>query len=328
MKTVVLFQGGGALGAFGCGAWKVISARLAAAGDELVAVGGTSIGAINAALVARHYGNPDRRCAALEQFWRSAVATPSFPFLGMTIGWPARHAWAARIRSWNGVLTGLLLGNRLLYRPAYGHWNPLAGLLRAHLPLFDRTGFVRAMGDFFGAYRSSGNQPLLVVPAVDVLSGDMVLFDSDEEVITPKHLEASSAVPILFAVVEIDGRSYWDGDVTRHSLIRPMLDRLQLRGRIQPGEPLQIITVEQAPQPLAQPAVTGVELAYRAMNLLQLDKLDPAALPMDGGTSWRRVQHQPLPNDAVSGHFDYSPERIEALIAEGQGAGEADESVA
>src|SRR5215203_5228969 len=50
MKTVVVFQGGGALGAFGAGAWQALADEIDS--EQLVAVAGASIGAINAAVVA------------------------------------------------------------------------------------------------------------------------------------------------------------------------------------------------------------------------------------------------------------------------------------
>jgi hypothetical protein len=34
----------------------------------------------------------------------------------------------------------------------------------------------------------------------------------------------------------------------------------------------------------------------------------------------RRVQREPLEDDGVSGQFDYSPERVERLVAQGRAA--------
>jgi len=62
-KMVLVFQGGGALGAYQAGAYEA----LAEAGYLPRWVAGISIGAINAAILA---GNrPDRRVARLRQFW-------------------------------------------------------------------------------------------------------------------------------------------------------------------------------------------------------------------------------------------------------------------
>src|SRR5215216_1600732 len=63
-QIVLVLQGGGALGAYQAGVYQALHE----AGIEPDWVIGTSIGAINAALIA---GNPpEQRLARLEQFWR------------------------------------------------------------------------------------------------------------------------------------------------------------------------------------------------------------------------------------------------------------------
>ena len=63
-QTVLVFQGGGALGAYQAGVYQALHE----AGVEPDWTVGTSIGAINAALIA---GNtPANRLARLEEFWR------------------------------------------------------------------------------------------------------------------------------------------------------------------------------------------------------------------------------------------------------------------
>ncbi|CAN0589891.1 unnamed protein product, partial [Ectocarpus sp. 12 AP-2014] len=62
-KTVLVLQGGGALGAYQCG----VAETLFAADTPLDWVAGISIGAINSALLA---GNaPGQRVAAMRAFW-------------------------------------------------------------------------------------------------------------------------------------------------------------------------------------------------------------------------------------------------------------------
>ncbi len=53
-KTILIFQGGGALGAYECGAYQALAPHL----DNLAVVAGTSIGAINSSLIASHYQTP------------------------------------------------------------------------------------------------------------------------------------------------------------------------------------------------------------------------------------------------------------------------------
>jgi NTE family protein len=316
MKTVVVFQGGGALGAFGCGAWATIAPWLRARGDRVVALAGSSIGAVNAALAARRLHAADMGVQALLHLWRHLIATPSFPFLGLPLG---DSAQAAALRAWNGLLTGLLCGTRHLYRPQPLHWLPWMTAHRLKHPLYDRGAMRALLEREVGTHASAGLvQPLLAVAAVDLLSGALRLFDSDAAPVGPAELAASSALPLLFDAVEIDGRRYWDGDMTRDSLLPPLLRRLADSGRWREheGEALQLVSVEQFDRPLAEAPLSGPQLCYRTLNLMQLDKLVPPALP--GLMRWVRVTRASLPHDAISGQFDYSPPRLEALIAQGR----------
>lgn len=54
-KIIVQLQGGAALGAFQAGAWQALAPFVQREGHELVAVAGASIGALNGALIARHF---------------------------------------------------------------------------------------------------------------------------------------------------------------------------------------------------------------------------------------------------------------------------------
>ncbi|MFV2034424.1 MAG: patatin-like phospholipase family protein, partial [Halocynthiibacter sp.] len=76
-KTVLVLQGGGALGAYQAGVFE----ELAESGHSPDWVAGISIGAINAALIA---GNPpERRVPQLRAFWDKVssqlTAMPVFP---------------------------------------------------------------------------------------------------------------------------------------------------------------------------------------------------------------------------------------------------------
>jgi NTE family protein len=64
IENVLVLQGGGSLGAFGCGVFKAIVSN----NIELDIIAGTSIGGINAAIIA---GSKDEKQPeeALEQFW-------------------------------------------------------------------------------------------------------------------------------------------------------------------------------------------------------------------------------------------------------------------
>jgi NTE family protein len=318
MKTVLVFQGGGALGAFGCGAWKCLSHWLRRSRHQVVALAGSSIGALNAAVIAHHAGSLEDGVEALESLWRNRIATPSFPFFGWVTG---DAAWSRRIRSWNGLMSGLLIGNRGLYTPQFGTWNPWDGMRRLQRPLYDPRRMRELLATETPGYTShpADGSPLLAVTATELMRGELHLFDSDAGGLGPSHLLASAAIPLLFEPVPIGDGLYWDGDMVRPSLMATLVARVRASGRAASDEPLQLVTIEQFPQPLKAPPLSGVEIAYRVFNLLQVEKLDPAELgPPPGFGRAIRITRAPLEHDGISGQFDYSPERIGELIEQGE----------
>jgi len=123
-QVVLVLQGGGALGAYQVGVYQALHE----AGVEPDWIIGTSIGAINASLIA---GNPpERRLQALGEFWARVEA---------------HHAWD-RFPAWTGLgdalsyWTTLCSGVSGFFRP-----NPTA-FMGAHVPLgADRAGFYSTM---------------------------------------------------------------------------------------------------------------------------------------------------------------------------------------
>lgn len=329
MKTIIVLQGGGALGAFACGAWKTLVPLLRDSGSQIAAIGGASIGAINAAVIARHHAAPDAGAGALESLWRDRLATPSLPLTGIgSLPWPFSPPAQAHgdVQSWNGVLTGLCVGTRGLYQVQASHAQPMAALHRVRMPLFGRGPMLQTLQDIAPSYRSTpGTGPLLGVAATDMLEGELQVFDSDQLAITPEHLAASSAIPLLFEPVTIDGRLYCDGDMCRYSMLPHMLRQGQAAGRWSADEALQLVTIEPIPKRQVTPPESGLELLFRTIELMQIDKLDSAQGELRDVNFQRivRVRREPMPNDTISGQFDYSPARIDALIAQGERAAEA-----
>jgi predicted acylesterase/phospholipase RssA len=64
IENVLILQGGGSLGAFGCGVYKALAKR----NIKIDIVAGTSIGAVNAVIIAGAK-NGDSPEQSLEQFW-------------------------------------------------------------------------------------------------------------------------------------------------------------------------------------------------------------------------------------------------------------------
>lgn len=161
MKTVVLMQGSGMFGAFGCGAWSALAPLMR--GDGVVAVGGSGLGAVNAAVIARALDAARRPLSSADG------RSPSPPFV-----LPVLWAWTGR--------------------PAGVGWP-----LRRRLPLAEQPAFAPVLRTLVGAYRSdeAPGQPLLCIGAGDAAQGAPLVSDSDADAITLRHLAASAQAPAL-----------------------------------------------------------------------------------------------------------------------------------
>jgi NTE family protein len=65
---------------------------------------------------------------------------------------------------------------------------------------------------------------VLLVGAVDVLSGEFRVFDSRSDRISPATILASAAIPTLFRSVRLDGGTYWDGLFSQNPPISQLID--------------------------------------------------------------------------------------------------------
>src|SRR5919198_1134516 len=207
-QVVLVFQGGGALGAYQAGVYQALhESRIEP--DWIV---GTSIGAINASLIA---GNePDDRVERLEEFWRRIRRKE---FWGLA-NWPGL---ADTMSYWSTLLGGIA---------GFFEPNPLA-FLGAHYPLGrDKAGFystaplektLTELVDFSLIARCT---PRLTVGAAHVRTSQMRYFDSRETAINARHVLASGALPPAFPAVRIDGELYWDGGILSNTPTEAIFD--------------------------------------------------------------------------------------------------------
>jgi NTE family protein len=207
-QVVLVLQGGGALGAYQAGVYHALHEN----DIEPDWIVGTSIGAINASLIA---GNVRAdRLERLKEFWTRMAYRPPF-------GVPAWTGLPDTLAYWNTLLRGI---------PAFFEPNP-AAFLGTHVPLgVDSAGFystaplektLRELVDF-----SLVNQcrPRLTVGAAHVRTSEMKYFDSRDGEIGVKHIMASGALPPAFPAVRIDGELYWDGGILSNTPTEVIFD--------------------------------------------------------------------------------------------------------
>ncbi|WP_223305932.1 patatin-like phospholipase family protein [Massilia sp. NR 4-1] len=203
-QVVLVLQGGGALGAYQLGVY----AAMQEAGAEPDWVIGTSIGALNGAIIA---GNPpQQRLARLRQFWQQMEQHAEL-FPGMP-------------RAFANALT-ITQGIPAFFEPNPASWWNPAAKVGVESASYYRTEPLRrtleALVDF--DYLNNGG-PRLTVGAVNARSGAMRYFDTQKEALDVSHLIASGALPPAFPAMRIDGEPYWDGGIYSNTPIEAVLD--------------------------------------------------------------------------------------------------------
>jgi NTE family protein len=208
-QVVLVMQGGGALGAFQAGVYQAMHE----AGIEPDWVVGTSIGAINGALIA---GNaPGERLPRLRQFWDKVAGG------------------AASASHWNAFGMGNLFHNLNTVAqgiPGFFTPNPKSWF-GPHTPLgtqdaayYSTDPLRKALGTLVDFSRIANGDTRLTLGAVNVNSGRMRYFDSRDELVQVEHVMASGALPPAFPAVMIDGEPYWDGGVYSNTPIEVVMD--------------------------------------------------------------------------------------------------------
>ncbi len=209
-QVVLVFQGGGALGAYQGGVYQALHE----AGIEPNWVVGTSIGAINGAIIA---GNEvGSRLDRLREFWDRVGRKPLWD--GTPFGQLAGNTASYLLSIFNGI-SGYYAPNRAI---AWGGLNALVGVDKAAFyTIDDLRQTVSNLVDFG---RLNAGHVRLTVGAVNVRTGKMHYFDSRSLPITIDHVLASGALPPGFPAIRIDGDPYWDGGLYSNTPIEVVFD--------------------------------------------------------------------------------------------------------
>jgi NTE family protein len=194
-RVVLVLQGGGALGAYQVGVYQALHE----AGIEPDWVIGTSIGAINAAVIA---GNRrEERLPRLRRLWqRFEHANGAAQFSTLLFGIPG--FFAPRLPAWGGVQARVGLEAASYY---------ITAPLRATLAQFVEPELL-------------GKDVRLTVGAVNVKRGTMRYFDSRDGPLGFDEIMASGALPPGFPAVRVNGEAYWDGGLYSNTPLEAVLD--------------------------------------------------------------------------------------------------------
>ena len=207
-QQVLVLQGGGALGAYQVGVYQALH-EVGLDPDWVI---GTSIGAINAAIIA---GSPaSERMDRLAEFWRRVEHGHMIEqWLPPAIASTWRNA---------AMIAG---GHPAFFRP-----NPLA-FANARVPLgAEDAGYYSVdplrdtLADLVDFELANRGPVRLTVGASHVTSSEMVYFDSRDMPLDLRHVMASGALPPAFPAVRIDSELYWDGGILSNTPVEVVFD--------------------------------------------------------------------------------------------------------
>lgn len=258
--TAIVFGGGNALGAFHAGAYEVLHER----GFRPDWLGGSSIGAVTAALIAGNAEND--RINALKNFW-SEASTPA-----VVGGRAERYRAAAEAR---------MFGRPSLFFPSL----PAPGLLfpfgaPALYSLAPLRATLARLADFG---RVNDGSLRVVVHATDIATGEPVAVEAPGEPIRPEHVAASCGFPVLFEPLKVDDRVLCDGAMSSNLPIGDLL-------LPPPDRPVLCFALDlfsrrdDIPQSLDDMVGRLMDLCFSAQSGRELEIVKRGRHPHDGGT--------------------------------------------
>jgi NTE family protein len=234
-ELALVLSGGNALGAYHGGAYQALHE----AGWLPDRVVGASAGAVSGAVIC---GNAaEQRMTRLEALWRPSPGAGGEPEAG-----PAEE-----LRRTNAVAYSMAMGQPGIFAPRsiYGPWwNPFGNTEPASL--YDATPLDRTLSQLVDFDRLNAGAPRFSLTAVDVESGEDILFDTTTHALGADHVRASSALLPAFSPVEIGGRMLADAGLSLNLPLDTVLSEASER-------PLLCIAVDLLPLRGPRPTTLG-----------------------------------------------------------------------
>ena len=231
-RVAIACQGGGSHTAFTAGVLSRLFADDVLSKYRVVAISGTSGGAICAMLAWSELigDDPTRAGKLLRQFWAANSASSPGERMMNTMS-----MWASQMARFVGT-------------PEFSPYDiPTSDMALNQL----RTMLTETV-DFepFQAVQGDPQVPQLLLGAVDVVSGEFKAFDSRQGEITPDAVLASAAIPTLFKSIHEAGGVYWDGLFSQNPPVRDLLGTdpdeiwvIQINAKQRASEPRTILEI-------------------------------------------------------------------------------------
>ena len=304
LENVLVLQGGGSLGAFGCGVFKALANN----NIKLDIIAGTSIGGINAAVIA---GSKDKKHPEhlLEQFWlelsesfvdldkNTLHSSASLPKFVQDMLLPAGYYYnfptassskqesysttntnehTIKMKQIRSFYSSAIFGNDKMFKPRWLHENAFSDpeyfTPTKWTYMYDHSPLVKTLEKYidYDKLKPNGNpNARLILTAVNVLTAEPLTFDSSKQQITSKHILATSAYPLYnFRWIEVeDGVYAWDGGLLSNTPLREVLD-------VSPVNDKRIFLVENYPKRVNALPKNLPEVYHRARDIIFSDKTE------------------------------------------------------
>lgn len=256
-ETVLVMQGGGSLGAYECGVYKALSKR----GIKFDIVAGTSIGAVNAAIVAGSKNdNPERD---LEDFWLDVAERVTGSII------------PDNLRAVMSLWYAALYGNAKMFFPAWYmapslNYTPVGYFTSIRPPyMYDLAILKRTLERYVDFSKlNSNNVPRLIVTATNIKNSKAVLFDSMTTNIDADHIVACASYPFYgIGWTEKDGQFLWDGALLSNTPLREVIEASPKRDK-------KVYIVNLFPHVQEELPENMFDIWHRARDIMHTDKTD------------------------------------------------------
>jgi NTE family protein len=265
VETVLVLQGGGSLGAYECGVYKTLVKH----NIKFDIVSGTSIGALNAAIIAAHsYDSAKNSVQQLENFWLELAET--------LIPLPQQFSSAYFTDESRAILASMysaIYGNPKAFLPIWitsgFFFNYLQPFRPVPYPLFDIAPLKKTLSSYvdFTDLRNP-DRPRLIVTSTDIQTSEPVIFDSKHVNIDADHVIACAGFPFYgIEWTQKDDRYLWDGALLSNTPLREVIDASPIMDKI-------VYLVNIFPHYQKDLPQDMFEAWHRAKDIIYTDKTD------------------------------------------------------
>jgi NTE family protein len=253
-------QGGGSLGAYECGVYKTLTKR----GIKFDIISGTSIGAINAAIIVG--SKNDEPARDLEDFWLDVAekVTPSvLPDNLRCIIASMYVATYGNLKAFVPLWFNMPQLDEYESLFSYYRWPYLYSTTPLNNTLIKYTDFSSLTPS-----TPNTNRPRLIITSTDIQKGESVTFDSRSMSIDADHVIACAGFPFYgIAWTEKGGRYLWDGALQSNTPLREVIDS-------SPKSHKKVYIVNLFPRIQEELPENLLDSWHRARDIMHTDKTD------------------------------------------------------